>query len=304
MIGRQGALAGVAVDHAPGHPLGDGRGGQHEVDAHAAVLVEVAGAVVPVGVQPAVVGPAPAEDVLEPPRLQGRDGLALGRRDVRRPLEGLRVPDVAVLGGDVEVAGHDHRRVRAARGGQVGAQPAEPGQLVVVVVVPDRAAVGHVDRREADATAGGGDQAGVGVRIGTVGEAVHHALEPDLGEDGDAVPLPLAVMGALVAEGGEGHRGEGGVGELGLLHAEHVGRDVVEPGLDAGHAGFQGVHVPRREAHSSTLPVEAPALSRRRARRPSCVPGWPWPGPPPARHPPRSRARVTPRAPCGTSSPS
>ena len=38
----------------------------------------------------------------------------------------------------------------------------------------------------------------------TVGEADHDVVEPDLGQDGHAVPLALAVVGAVVAEGLEG----------------------------------------------------------------------------------------------------
>ena len=89
--------------------------GEHEVDAHAAVLVEVAAAVVPVGVE-TVVGVALAEHVDEAPLAQAADGVALGAGDVRGTLERLGGPHVAVFGGDVEVA-EDGDVVGGLRGG-------------------------------------------------------------------------------------------------------------------------------------------------------------------------------------------
>ena len=68
MIARPGALAGVAVDPRRPYALGDRRARQHEVDPHPEVLVEHAGAVVPVA-EHALAGPAVAHDVahsLEP----------------------------------------------------------------------------------------------------------------------------------------------------------------------------------------------------------------------------------------------
>ena len=111
MVGGAGALAGVAVDDGPGHALGDGARPEHEVDAHAAVLVEVAGAVVPVAVEPIGVGVHAPEQVFHAPLLELRDGFAFGRRHVRRADELRRVPHVAVFGRDVEVAEHDERVV-------------------------------------------------------------------------------------------------------------------------------------------------------------------------------------------------
>ena len=47
--------------------------------------------------------------------------------------------------------------------------------------------------------------------------------------------------------------GKGGVGELGLLHAQHVGPGVVDPLLDARQAGVERVHVPGGDAHASRV---------------------------------------------------
>ena len=82
-----------------------------------------------------------------------------------------------------------------------------------------------------------------------VGEAGHHVVEPDPAQDGDAVPAALAVVHRLVAERREGQRREGGVGQLGLLHADDVGLALGQPLLDPLEAGVEGVDVPGREAH-------------------------------------------------------
>ena len=99
--------------HAASHALGDRPAGQHEVDPHPEVLVEHAGAVVPVG-EHALVRPAVAHDVAQAERLQLRQRLALGRRHVGLADVGVRVEHVVVGRRDVHVAADD-RRLRARR---------------------------------------------------------------------------------------------------------------------------------------------------------------------------------------------
>ena len=67
VVGRLLALAGVAVDERPAHALGERSRAEHQVDAHADALVEVAGPVVPPGEEPVRVGVAGAEHVGEAP---------------------------------------------------------------------------------------------------------------------------------------------------------------------------------------------------------------------------------------------
>ena len=153
MIGRQLALAGVAVDEPPLHVLGQRLAHQHEVDAHAPVVVEVAGPVVPVREQLVGVGIEQPEGVLQAPVLEAGDGVALGLGDVGRPDEGGRVPHVAVLGRHVEVAAHDHGLIGVGGVLEVRPHPVEPRELVLVVVAVDGAAVGHVHARHPDAAA-------------------------------------------------------------------------------------------------------------------------------------------------------
>ena len=64
VIARFRALARLAIYPRRAGALGNARTGQHEVDAHAQVLVEHAGAVVPVGEDP-LVRPAVADDVAQ-----------------------------------------------------------------------------------------------------------------------------------------------------------------------------------------------------------------------------------------------
>ena len=113
-------------------------------------------------------------------------------------------------------------------------------------------AIGHVHAEYAHALAGSPEQAGFGdLVLGLVGEPGDHVVEPDAAEDGDAVPLPLSAVGRVVPERGERHRGEVGVGKLGLLETEHVGLGVRQPLLDARHPLVEGVDVPRRDPHAS-----------------------------------------------------
>ena len=86
---------------------------------------------------------------------------------------GGRVPHVDVGRGDVEVAAH---APSGAAGSAVASrwpdQPLEPAQLVLVVVVVERAAVRHVHAHHPHAAAGGGEQPGLGiVGLVVVGEA-------------------------------------------------------------------------------------------------------------------------------------
>src|SRR5207302_8482610 len=95
VVGRSLALAGEAVDERERRPLGQRFGGQHQVDAQAPMLVEVAGPVVPPGVQ-TVVDVEAAKHVDQAPLLEGGDRLALGRAHVGAAVKLGGIPDVAV----------------------------------------------------------------------------------------------------------------------------------------------------------------------------------------------------------------
>src|SRR5262249_2654576 len=135
--------------------------------------------------------------------------------------------------------------------------------------------------RHPDAGTGGGEDAGVAILRAAVCEIGHHVVEPDTRQDGHAVPLALAVMGALVPQRPEGEGGKGLVGDLRLLQADDVGLHFGQPALDAREADLQRVDVPGGDAHAVILP--------RQWARSGCGPGSSWPrrrGPGPARSAP------------------
>ena len=147
VIAGQRALAGVAVDDAPLDAIGDGLRGQHEIDAHAATLVEVATAVVPPRVHRAMPSDGSAHDVVEAAADDVGEGVALGLARVGGADERLGVVHVDVGRGDVEVAGDDHRIARPGDRVDVLAEAGEPAELVLVVVAVERPAVRHVHVR-------------------------------------------------------------------------------------------------------------------------------------------------------------
>ena len=99
------ALAGVAVDGRPGDPLGERRGDEHQVDAHAVVLVEVAAAGSPSSCR---AGPCPGtawrNASTRPQSSSLRTAARSGSVTCVAPSNAFGAPDVAVLGRDVEVA--------------------------------------------------------------------------------------------------------------------------------------------------------------------------------------------------------
>src|SRR4051812_15142226 len=115
VVGRDRlALARLAIDLGPHHAFGDWLRDQQVIDAHAVVLVEHAGAVIPPAVALAL-GVQPAIRVDEAPREKVRERLTLGRRDMRAAVAARGIPDVGVLRRDVVIAAHDQRLVRPAR---------------------------------------------------------------------------------------------------------------------------------------------------------------------------------------------
>ena len=201
---------------------------------------------------------------------------------MRRPHQGGGVPHVAVLGCHVEVAAHRDVVVGLDRALQIAQKLAEPGQFGLVVLARDLTAVGDVDAVHADPATRGGQQ----TRTLVVGRAVEpsdHVLEADAADDGHAVPPSVAVGGRLVPERRERHGREGGVGQLGLLHAQHVGSGVVDPFLDPRARRALSEFTFQVAMRMSGPPVQRPR-SRRvgRPRRPA--------GRPPGAAPPRAGA--------------
>ncbi len=237
---------------------------QQVVDAHAEVLVEVARAVVPPAVALAFGVQLPV-GVDQPPGTQVGERLPLARRHVRAAVAPRRIPDVGVVGRDVEVAADDQRLAGLAGLGQPAPQAPEPGQLGFIEDRVQRAPVGRVDADDANAVAHGRDDArlaqrivvGRADRVGRRGRRQRHAEVGDdvrqcvAAGDRDAVPASFAVMRELVAKPRQlvARRGDVGVGELRLLHQQDVGLRALEPPRHLGQARRQRVHVPGGDPH-------------------------------------------------------
>jgi len=195
-----------------------------------------------------------AHHVAQAPVVERLQFLALGRAHMGGTFEGFRVPHVDVGGRNVEVASHHERVAGLGDRSDMDSELVEPAQLVLVVLVVERAAVGHVHRHHFHAAAVGGDDArlGIGLARREVGARI---VETHLRHDGHAVPLALTEVRRVVSHLAESERWEHFVGHLRLLHQEHVGLHVVHPLLHARQPRFQRVHVPRGDQHATTVVV-------------------------------------------------
>src|SRR2546428_11044232 len=128
VVGGLRPLALVAVDLDGVAARGERGRQQDVVDSEPPAAVEGAGAVVPPGEETALLTVKP-ERVTEPPcdELTKRRTLGVAEHDLAAPL--LRVPDVAILRGDVEVAAGHHRLVGLGGSLEEGAEPANPARL-------------------------------------------------------------------------------------------------------------------------------------------------------------------------------
>src|SRR5207249_4474294 len=164
----------VAVD-LDGEAARSERGRQQDVvDPEPPAAVKSTGAVIPPGEETALLAVEP-ERVTEPPGDEIAEGRALrvAEHDLAAPL--LRVPDVAVLGGDVEVAAQDERLVGLGGGFEEGAEAAIPVELVGVLVRADLLAVRPVDAHDLEAGHARHQQAPLGA-VALVGEPPRHLL--------------------------------------------------------------------------------------------------------------------------------
>src|SRR5918994_6210328 len=249
MVARPAALPRVAVDPGGLHALRDGPAGKDEVDAHAEVLVEHAGAVVPVGEDP-LAGPAIADDVMQPKRPKLVKRLPLRAGDGRLADVGVGVEDVVVCRRDVHVAGDDG--VLGPGRHDVTKSP-KPVELVGVVVRARLPAVRNIDRVDSNAAAGGGDGTRLGMRKpGRPIEPPLDVLELNPRQDRDPVPGRLAMSSDLVAAIRElfpENLSQRIVSQLGLLKANDVRPPLIEPRQEPRNALLERVDVPSREPH-------------------------------------------------------
>src|SRR6478735_9265615 len=255
VVGRQLALALLPIDQGAGHPAGQLRAGQREVDPHAATFLERQLGVVPVGVD-AGTGRERPHHVGESRVDQRAERLPLGRGDVRGVAVVVDAPDVVVGRRDVEVTAEGDLRVRLIdqllRG--VIANRGQPLELVVVVRVADRPAVRHVQAPHPHARA----QCTYRPRLGDGRIAPgREPRDPDLdviqthpGQHRDAVPLIGAVVRDLVTELGEPFGRKLLIRDLGLLDGDHIDVAARQPRGQPVDPSTDRIDVPGGNTHS------------------------------------------------------
>src|SRR3990167_840609 len=250
-------LALVAVDLDGRAPPRDGRRHEDVVDPEPPAAVERPGAVVPPR-EEAALQAVQAERVAEAPGEQAPEGRALGlaRHDLAAPP--LGVPDVPVLGRDVDVAADGDGGPGGGAGGEKGAEAPVPVELVGVLLRADLLAVGAVDVDDPEPADVGDQQPALGV-VAVVRERARHLGRLRAGEDGHAVVRALAGDEHPVAERLELRAREVLVGDLDLLQAHDVRPAALEPGQQARQADPDGVHVPGRELHGASCTIAVPA---------------------------------------------
>ena len=132
---RRLPLRALRSTRRPRRPLGDGPAGEHQVDAHAAVLVEVAGPVVPPGVEAGRRRGAAGTRRPGPSRSSRRSASRSAGRDVGRAAD-LAGSHTSRSSGAMLKSPHDHDVGRGSHAAsRWAAQPAEPPQLVLVLLV-------------------------------------------------------------------------------------------------------------------------------------------------------------------------
>ena len=112
-----------------------------------------------------------------------------------------------------------------------------------------RAHSAHTHRRELHAAAFRPNHPSINIGIATVGEVDDDVIDTHLAQDGNAVPLALAMVSRAVTHGLKVRRRERVVCQLGLLNTHHIGLHSFEPFLDPRHPRIERVHVPAGNSH-------------------------------------------------------
>src|SRR5438132_1098007 len=227
VVGGLRPLALVAVDLDGVAARGERGRQQDVVDSEPPAAVEGAGAVVPPGEETALLTVKP-ERVTETPcdELTKRRTLGVAEHDLAAPL--LRVPDVAILRGDVEVAAEHHRLVGLGGSLEEGVEAAIPVELVRVLVRADLLAVRPVNAHDREAGDTRHQEAPLGV-LALVWEPSRDRLGAGAREDRHAVVGLLTGGQGRVAEPRELGERELVVGDLRLLEAHDVGPPPLGP---------------------------------------------------------------------------
>jgi hypothetical protein len=173
---------------------------------------------------------------------------------------GGRIPDVLVRRCDVEIAADQQGLRHIARLAEPPREPLVPGELRLIEGRVHHAPVRRIHAHHADAAAHGSDHPRlchrlVIARLGRLrrpqrlSEVRHDLLDAVPAHDGHPVPAAFAMMREFVAEIAKCGHGRVGIGELRLLHEEHVGLRALEPPDDLLQPCAQRVDVPGRDSH-------------------------------------------------------
>ena len=252
MVARKLAFASVAVDE---NSMGSGphrSRTENEIDSHALAFVEVAISIVPPGVEAFGIVMF-AKGVGHSPCFQSSQTFPFRRRGVCHADKARRVIHVAIIWGDIEIAYDGNVLGGVCVGFKVALQPVEPLQLVGVVVVVEASSVGHVTRCNTDPATCCPQDACVGVGFASIGKVGTNVIEADPRQNRNPVPLPLAVMSALVTHVVKRLVRKVVVSKFGFLQTQDVGLKRRYPLLNPVHPSVQGVDVPRDESHGAEI---------------------------------------------------
>ena len=169
------------------------------------------------------------------------------------PDESLRVIDIAIIRGDVEVADDADVVGRLCVRGEISMKAIEPPQLVLVVVVIEAPPIRYVAAGHPKSGTGRPQNARIGIGIIAIEKVRTDVFKADSAQDRDAVPLPLSVVRALVASVGELVVRKVLVAELRFLQAQHVGPQELQPLQHPRHSHVQRVDIPRSDPHIARI---------------------------------------------------
>src|SRR5487761_2157751 len=250
MIRGLWAFSSLSVAVGGAKTLHDRRACEREIDTHSPSSMECAISIVPPRERTDPIRVRVTHCVHKAPLLHLTKCATLLIGHVRHVLELRDVPHVSVLWRDIEVAQDDDVVFRLRNLIELDPQLMEPGKLVVIELRVDRAAVRYVDADHARAgTVRLHDSALVERPRILTNEPGSRVVQPNLGDDGDAVPSSVAMVHRLVPERVEGDRRKSGICTLRLLQHQHVWCVLGNPALDPRKSRLQRVDVPGRTFH-------------------------------------------------------
>ncbi len=167
---------------------------QGQVQPQPVILLELAGTVAPPA-EYSVVRQMSSRDVFQPHIDQGSDASSLLWTDVGSVFPALRVINVTVSEGNVEIAGQ-YQRLGCI---DIGPQSLKPNEFEEVVRVLKLPPVGGISRDHCDVATSSRDVAGLikGGPIGSI-ETPLDLIKPDPAQNGHTVPVINPMVGNFI----------------------------------------------------------------------------------------------------------